>query len=353
MRYGVIGAGMMGREHVDNIGHLDDAMVTAIADPWPPSRDLAVATLGEVAVFDSHQSMLEADLCDVVVIATPNHTHAEILDDVLDHDVHVLVEKPLCTTMDDCRRIVDRVESERTDRIVWMGLEYRYMPPTRELLSIVRSGDLGRLRMVAIREHRFPFLDKVGNWNRFTRNTGGTLVEKCCHFFDLMNLIIDDDPVEVFASGAQDVNHLDEVYDGQVPDILDNAFVIVEYAGGQRAMLDLCMFADASRNEQELCVVGDAGKAECLVSDGLVRIGHRAGGPAGVLERPVSDGDVRYRGLHHGASFLEHVDLLDSIRTGGSAKVTVRDGMEAVALGVAAQRSIVERRIVAMTEVLV
>ena len=87
--------------------------------------------------------------------------------------------------------------------------------------------------MVAIREHRFPFLRKVGDWNRFSRNTGGTLVEKCCHFFDLMAHILDDEPMRVLASGDQDVNHLDERYDGETPDILDNAFVVVDFAGGR------------------------------------------------------------------------------------------------------------------------
>lgn len=352
VRYGVIGTGMMGREHIDNIGHLDGAVVTAIADPWPASRAAAAAMGDGIAVFESHEHLLAADLCDVVVIATPNHTHAHILDDVLDHEVHVLVEKPLCTTIEDCRRIVERVESEASDRIVWMGLEYRYMPPTRELLGIVRAGELGEVRMVAIREHRFPFLDKVDNWNRFAANTGGTLVEKCCHFFDLMSLIVDDEPVAVMASGGQDVNHLDEVYDGQVPDIADNAFVIVEYSGGRRAILDLCMFAEASVNEQEISVVGDRGKAECLVSEGLVRFGQRSGGRTGIVERAVDGADVRYQGLHHGASYLEHVDLLDAIRSGGTAKVTVRDGLAAVAVGVAAQQSIAERRIVALEEVL-
>jgi predicted dehydrogenase len=56
----------------------------------------------------------------------------------------------------------------------------------------------------------------VGNWNRFNKNTGGTLVEKCCHFFDLMTLIIGSKPTRVMASGGQSVNHLDEEYDGQV-----------------------------------------------------------------------------------------------------------------------------------------
>ena len=66
--------------------------------------------------------------------------------------------------------------------------------------------------MVSLREHRFPFLEKVGDWNRFEDNTGGTLVEKCCHFFDLMNQVMPGRPERVYASGSQMVNHLDESY---------------------------------------------------------------------------------------------------------------------------------------------
>ena len=66
--------------------------------------------------------------------------------------------------------------------------------------------------------------------------------------------------MRVFASGGQDVNHLDEEYDGQRPDILDNAFVIVDFANGVRGCLDLCMFAEGSRNEQELGAVGSSRK---------------------------------------------------------------------------------------------
>ena len=119
--------------------------------------------------------------------------------------------------------------------IVWVGLEYRYMPPVARLVEEVHGGAVGAVKMVAIREHRFPFLPKVADWNRFSRNTGGTLVEKCCHFFDLMNHIVGAAPVRVLASGGQDVNHLDERYDGERPDILDNAFVVVDYEDGTRA----------------------------------------------------------------------------------------------------------------------
>lgn len=70
-------------------------------------------------------------------------------------------------------------------------------------------------------------------------------------------------PVRVYASGAQDVNHLSEelkTYPGLKPDILDNAYVIIEWEGGVRSSLDLCMFAEASRNQEEICVVSRTSK---------------------------------------------------------------------------------------------
>ena len=358
LRYGVIGTGMMGVEHINNLLHLPGATVTAISDPNAQSRDWAQLAVGldvPLRRFEHHNELLASGLCDVVVIASPNHTHHEVLLDALGTPHHVLVEKPLCTTVAECYDAIDVATAHAKrwpQRVVWMGLEYRYMPPTQAVVDVVRSGGIGTLRMVAIREHRFPFLRKVDNWNRFTRNTGGTLVEKCCHFFDLMNLLVGAPPVRVMASGAQDVNHLEERYEGEQPDILDNAYVIVEYAGGQRATLDLCMFAEASKNEQEICVVGDEGKVEALVTEGIVRIGRRADGIGQVSERTVRDDNVRHQGLHHGASYLEHVALMNAIHTGRPAAVTLHDGLLSVAVGQAAHRSIDEGRAVMIKEVL-
>ena len=247
VRYGIIGVGLMGLEHLRNLAALPGAVVTAVSDPFEASRVGAVDESTRIgaprpAVFHDHRDLLASGLCDAVVVASPNMTHAAVLDDVLGAGVHILVEKPLCTTVADCRRIVDRTRNHAG--VVWVGLEYRYMPAVAALVTEVASGAVGRIHMIAVREHRFPFLAKVGDWNRFNRNTGGTLVEKCCHFFDLMNLLADGRPVRVLASGTQSVNHLDERYDGERPDILDNALVIVEFDNGIRASLDLCMFAD-------------------------------------------------------------------------------------------------------------
>jgi myo-inositol 2-dehydrogenase / D-chiro-inositol 1-dehydrogenase len=355
VRYGIIGCGMMGTEHLWNLQAVPGAVVTAAADPVEAQRDWIVAAAGDhgagITTFSDHRELLASGLVDAVVVACPNHTHRDVLADVFDHrHMHVLVEKPLCTTVPDCAWVADRARSHHG--IVWVGLEYRYMPPVARLAATAAAGTLGTVRMVALREHRFPFLVKVGDWNRFNANSGGTLVEKCCHFFDLMNLLTDDDPVRVMASGGQAVNHLDESYDGRTPDIDDHAFVIVEYAGGARASLDLCMFAEGSLHQEEISVVGDLGKAEAFLPSSEFRLGLRADGQAGVTSEIVTDERVAYEGFHHGSSYLEHLDFLAAVRNGTTAAVDVAAGMLSVAMGVAAHRSIDECRVVTLDEVL-
>lgn len=350
VRYGVIGTGMMGVEHIENINAIEGAAVTAISDPDETSRGFGkkAAGIGDDAVFEGHRELLDSGLVDAVVLVSPNHTHADILIDIIDTGVHFLAEKPLTTTVEDARRVVDAARDY--PGVAWMGLEYRYKPPIARLIDEVRSGVVGEPKMVFIREHRFPFLPKVGDWNRFNENTGGTLVEKCCHFFDLMNLITGSDPVRVMASGAQDVNHLDEEYGGRTPDILDNAYVIVDYANGARALLDLCMFAEGSRNEQELAITGPIAKAEAFVGDNIVRLSYRDGRDEEVI--PVHDDRIAYEGLHEGSSYLEHLDFFDAIRSNSPPKVTLEEGLRSVAIGVAAHRSIDEARPIPMTEVM-
>ena len=344
LRYGVIGTGMMGREHVSNLSHLPGARVTALADPHQASLDAAAALAPAAACFSDHRDLIGAGLCDAVVVATPNMTHAGVLDDVFGTGLHVLVEKPLCTNTADCRRVLDAAAGHRG--LVWVGLEYRYMAPFARLIDEVRAGTAGRVRMVSLREHRFPFLDKVGDWNRFADNTGGTLVEKCCHFFDLMNQVMPGRPEQVYASGSQMVNHLDESYGGRTPDIIDSAYVIVDYDDGARALLDLCMFADATHDQQEFAVMGDAGKIEALVPSGVVRIGLRGThgiGNVGSVDVPST---AAYEGLHHGSSYVEHQHFLDAVKSldeGGrraSSQASLQAGLLSVAMGVAGNQSI-------------
>ena len=343
----------MGREHIRNLLEIENCEIVALSDSYGPSLASASELVKDAQQFSHHREMLTTQDLDVVVIATPNHTHLNILIDVLETGLHVLVEKPLCTTVSDCQLAIDREnQTHRDGRVVWVGLEYRYMAPTRRLLSEVASGKCGQVRMVAIREHRFPFLDKVENWNRFTAKTGGTLVEKCCHFFDVMGLIAQSQAVRVYASGGQDVNHLDEFYDGIKSDILDNAFVVIDYQNGARGMLDLSMFAEGSKNEQEISVVGDLAKIEALITESKVRIGLRTKGSNGVEEIRVEQSPGVVAGFHGGASYLEHLAMQNAIRNGLQPEVTMRDGLNSVLIGQAAQLSIAESRAVEISELI-
>ncbi|MEQ8368990.1 MAG: Gfo/Idh/MocA family oxidoreductase, partial [Roseicyclus sp.] len=261
----------------------------------------------------------------------------------------VLVEKPVYTSQAQAAQLGALARDYPAP--IWVAMEYRYMPPVAKFREMVAEAT-GGIKMLTIREHRFPFLHKVGDWNRFNRNTGGTLVEKCCHFFDLMRVILNDDPVRVMASAGQAVNHLDERYDGQTPDIWDSGYVIVDFARGARAMLELCMFAEGARYQEELSAVGPAGKIEALVP-GPTRFWNFDVGPAptpkvivsprnpqGPVDHEVPvDRQLLAAGDHNGATYYQHQRFLEVIRQARTPEVTLEDGAWAVRMGLAAQES--------------
>lgn len=337
LRYGIIGSGNMGQEHIRYLKMLPGVQVAAIADPDREMRENAAALAGpQVQAFEDYRDLVAAGLVDALVVASPNHTHAEILIDVLPSNLPILAEKPLCTSVEDCRRVLKAAAGRSAP--VWVAMGYRYMPPVTRLIEEVRKGTIGKLHMLSLREHRYPFLDKVGDWNRFARNTGGTMVEKCCHFFDLMRLITAAEPVRLYASGGQAVNHLGERHDGETPDIADNAFVVVDFDGGARACLDLCMFAETSRDQEEIAAVGDAGKIECGIPSSTLTIGRRASGRLERIPIPVG-ADLLAAGHHHGSTYFQHQKFFDMVQNGGTPDVTLEDGLMAVAMGAAAETS--------------
>jgi predicted dehydrogenase len=355
LRFGIVGAGMMGREHIRNLKLFPEAEVVALADPTRGSIKAALETLGEAAAgartFESAEAMLAGAALDAVLVASPNHTHRAVLGPLLATNLAILCEKPLCADLGDARWVAERV-AERPG-VFWTGMEYRFMPPMARFIEAVQGGAVGRLVMLSIREHRFPFLVKVGDWNRFSRNTGGTMVEKCCHFFDLMRLIIGREAVSVFCSGAMDVNHLDERYDGEAPDIIDNSYTVVEFEGGARAMLDLCMFAEGEEQQEAVAAVGAKAKLEVTIPAGDLVLSPRTplGGPKAAMRTHVPvDAAALAAGSHHGATYYQLRAFMGAVRGEGSVQVTAADGLRAVAIGAAAELSAREHRVVRLAE---
>ena len=346
----------MAREHILNISLIENAEVVALSDPHEASLNQCKDILKtKVPCFKNHQDMIKENLVDVYLISSPNFTHIEILKDVIKTKKHILVEKPLCTNTKDCLEIKKLTKDYPS--LFWTAMEYRYMPPVAKFIDEIHNKTIGELKTLTIREHRFPFLKKVNNWNRFEKNTGGTLVEKCCHFFDLMRLIAKSKPISVYASGAQDVNHLDEEYDGKKPDIIDNAYVIVNFENGARSLLELCMFAENSDMQEELVATGNKGKIEASVPSNEsgkissnLRIGMRDGETR--LETIEVDKKILEAGHHHGSTYYEHLAFLNAIKNNSNPEVSLNDGLIAVAVGEAAEKSIKLKRLVKLEEII-
>ena len=177
LRIGLVGVGMMGREHVRNLKLFPETRVVAICDPSAEQRRLTLKTLGDttsVTEYETVEQLVGDSRLDAVIVVSPNHTHRRVLETLFETNLAILCEKPLCTTVDDSRWAAEKAARRRP--VFWTGMEYRFMPPVSRFIDDIHTGDIGRLQMLTIREHRFPFLTKVGDWNRFSRNTGGTMV---------------------------------------------------------------------------------------------------------------------------------------------------------------------------------
>ncbi|MGR3755950.1 MAG: Gfo/Idh/MocA family protein [Tranquillimonas sp.] len=350
VNYGIIGCGMMGREHLRNIALLPGAQVVAIHDPDPVQQAAAQALAPQARLCPTLWDLLAHEPLDCLLIASPNYLHVSQIEEIAARrPLPLLVEKPLYTEPAEAERL--RAVAARYPAPIWVAMEYRYMPPIQALLDRVDAAT-GGVTMLTIREHRFPFLQKVGNWNRFNRWSGGTLVEKCCHFFDLMRLILKAEPVRVMASAGQAVNHVDERYGDEVPDIWDSAYVICEFDSGARAMLELCMYAEGSEYQEEISAVGPDGKIEARVP-GPGRFWPQELGPPPVPQLVLSprapkgpraidvpvDPTLLAAGDHNGSTYYQHTRFNAVVRGDGQVEVTLADGAMAVAMGLAAQES--------------
>ncbi|MDA8986468.1 Gfo/Idh/MocA family oxidoreductase, partial [Luminiphilus sp.] len=185
----IVGAGMMGREHLRVSQRLGWAEVQGIVDPFDGSIDWAQS---DWALLSSRPLQVYADLreacldsaVDAIVICSPNHTHYETLQIVCESGKPILLEKPMATTLTDAMEMVHLARSYPS--VIQLGMQYRFKAQYVEaLFEIQAQASLGAVKTIAMSEYRPPFLDKVDQWNKFNRHSGGTLVEKCCHYFDL------------------------------------------------------------------------------------------------------------------------------------------------------------------------
>ncbi|BCX03697.1 MAG: hypothetical protein KatS3mg053_1635 [Candidatus Roseilinea sp.] len=349
-RFNVIGCGVNGQEHIRVTMLEGRAVIHGVYDPNPRSIEGARREYAQFApperlvVYDSLEAACHDPAVDGLIIATPNHTHIAVLREAVKSGKHILLEKPMATTLQDAHEILRLAEGYGA--VIQVGLQYRYKPIYVEAIhEALTRRSIGEIKTITILEHREPFLDKVNQWNKFSKYSGGTLVEKCCHYFDLFNLFAQSRPVSVYAAGSQAVNFLDFEYAGERSDVLDNAFVIVNYANGVRANFNLCMFAPMVYEEIVLC--GSAGRLKAYENEDFLP-SHRPhaglevmrgeGGPSRITT-PSYPALIELTG-HNGGTYFEHVNFIDRIEGRPTNAATAEEGFWSVVVGVAAEASV-------------
>ncbi len=355
-KFNVIGVGINGQEHVHVTNLEGRATIHGIYDPNPLS--LAGAQRAH-RLFHPDETLVEYDTleaacndpeADGLIICTPNFTHLDIVRVAAKSGKPILLEKPIATTVEDAHAITQIAEAYPS--VFQIGLQYRYKAVYVEAIyEALTRGTLGNIKTISILEHRAPFLDKVDQWNKFAKNSGDTLVEKCCHYFDLFNLFAQSRPVSVYASGGMDVNFLDFEKDGESSDIMDNAMVIVNYENGVRANFNLCMFAPMFYEELILC--GDRARLKTWENEDFLP----HAGPSTHLEIMANDDQTSRRMTpsypeviqssgHHGATYYEHVNFVNNIDGKDTMTATAQDGLWSIIVTAAAQESIKRNAVV-------
>ncbi|HEX2856410.1 MAG TPA: Gfo/Idh/MocA family oxidoreductase [Propionibacteriaceae bacterium] len=213
-RYGLIGTGHRAQMYTDAIGgaHRDRATLVAFADTnpgrmayhqkrmseeWGYAPD-AIATYGP----DDVETMIADQRLDRVIITSPDFTHAGMITRALRAGVDVVVEKPLTIDAPSAKSIVDAVHE--TGHQVVVTFNYRYSPRNSALKELIQSGRIGKVLSVT-----FEWVldtahgaDYFRRWHRDKKNSGGLLIHKASHHFDLVNWWISDIPQRIYASGG-------------------------------------------------------------------------------------------------------------------------------------------------------
>ena len=349
-KFNIIGTGMMGIEHL-KVTYLEGrAIIQGIYDPNPRSVTAAQEALSqidsnsELKVYNDLESACTDPEVDGLIISTPNFSHISVIREAIKSKKHILLEKPMATTIPDAHEIYSIAKNYPA--VFQIGLQYRYKAMYADAIQeALNQRKLGDIKMIHILEHRYPFLDKVKQWNKFNQYSGGTLVEKCCHYFDLMNLFAQSRPTKIYATGSMAVNFRTFEYNGRKSDILDNAVVSVDYENGVRAGFTLCMFSPQFYEELMLC--GDEGYLRTYESfDYLpgpkqktyleIKVGEKS---TSRISQPCYPTYIEQSG-HGGATFFEHKYFIDTIEGSKSSVATAEEGFWSIVVGYAAQKSI-------------
>ena len=208
-------------------GHGEGATLVAVCTSSAENQAAARADHPTARVLDDWEELARAPDIDAVAIAAPNHLHARMAIAALEAGKHVLVEKPLATTVEDCDRVVDAVR--RTGCLLSVGHELRLSEQWAAVRRLVQEGALGSLAYANLALFRFPYRPGGGGWRNDTARVGSWILEEPVHFYDLILWYMAElgPPTAVLARGSG----------GRGSGMTQNFTSILSFAGGAHATI--------------------------------------------------------------------------------------------------------------------
>jgi myo-inositol 2-dehydrogenase/D-chiro-inositol 1-dehydrogenase len=330
VRFGLLGAGRIGKVHARAVAGNSDARLVAVADVVPKAAsELAESHGAEVRTLDA---IAKARDIDAVIICTPTDLHAEQIERFARARKAIFCEKPI--DLDLARVKACLAVVEYTDATLMVGFNRRFDPHFMAVREAIAGGAIGKVEMVQItsRDPGPPPYDYI-------KRSGGIFRDMTIHDFDMARFLLGSEPVLVSAHGAALVDK--EI--GRLGDF-DTASVVLATKAGQQ-----CVISNSRR-----ATYGYDQRIEVLGSKGMI---------AAENQRPVSIEVANAQGFTrpplHDFFMTRYVEayaneiaaFIKAVRSGTKAKPDGNDGMAALVLAEAALRSAKEKRAVETREI--
>ncbi|MBN8198889.1 Gfo/Idh/MocA family protein [Bacillus sp. NTK034] len=264
LRIGIIGAGGIAQSrHIPVILKLSDrASITAICDVNKDTAQLAAKKFGIRSVFTDYKEVFNE--ADAVVICTPNKFHAELTVAAMEAGLHVLCEKPMAMTADECRKMIEA--RDRSGKVLAIAYHYRFMKEAQAAKKLISEDEIGlpfAARARAMRRRKVP------GWGVFTNKElqgGGSLIDYGCHLLDL-SLWLLGNPEETEVSGTA-YNTLSRMpgqvnlwgsFDHQSFHVDDHVTAYIKFANGASLLFETSWSANIEGDDEGLSLSGQNG----------------------------------------------------------------------------------------------
>lgn len=220
LRIGIIGAGFFGEDHARAIEDIDHLQLVASCRTNIEKLQAFVEKFGGKA-YTNHQKLLADPSVDAVVIATPHHLHTHIVEDAARAKKHILLEKPMAHTIEECDQILSVVKEH--DVTLMLGHVSHFMPVYRKAKDILESGELGNVVLGSSTISKFWYEPNRRDWHLDRATGGGMWMTVGMHALDRLTWLMDSPVTRVSAQFST------QFHDQQADDA---GLVFLRYANG-------------------------------------------------------------------------------------------------------------------------